>query len=140
MTVLSAKIRLWKFTAVPTNGTIMTKVANDSVLSSKSTVTVWGDASADATGSGTTLTVTLPAGTFMTQEFAPRMLLAAATPTAVTFYEPFDRTTFFGNEGEYVTLNALEGLCVFLDYPLATANPTTNHYLVAMHFQEYIPA
>jgi hypothetical protein len=138
-TVLGAKVRLWKFTAVPTNGTVMTKVATDSTLSSKSTVTVWGDASADATGSGTTLTVTLPAGTFMTQEFSPRTQVLG-TPGYTTWYEGFDRTTFFGNEGDYVILNALEGLCLFLDYPLATANAITNHWLAAMHFQEYIPA
>lgn len=138
-TVLSAKVRLWKFTAVPTNGTAMTKVPVDSALASKSTVTVWGDASADTTGSGTALTVTLPAGTFMTQEFSPRMLVVGTS--ASTIYEGFDRTVFFGtSDSDVVTLRPLEGLCVFVDYVVATGNPITNHWAVAMYWTEYIAA
>jgi hypothetical protein len=139
-TVLGTKIRLWKFTAVPTNGTTLTKVARDSTLSSKSTVTVWGDASADTVGSGTTLTVTLPAGTFLLTEFAPRMLLAAVTPTAVTYYEPFDGTNYFPDPSQAITLRPLEGLCVFLDYTVATGNPITNHWVASLRFMEYLAA
>lgn len=138
-TVLSCKVRLWKFTAVPTNGTVATKVPVDSTLASKSTVTVWQDSSTDATSSGTTLTVTLPAGTFMTQEYSPRFNVIGTSAT--TFYEGFDRTTFFGSsDTDVVTLRPLEGLCVYLDYTLATANPVTNHWIVAMYYSEYIAA
>jgi len=66
-----AKLRLWKFTAVPTNGTAGTKVPEDSNLTSAATVTVWQDSSADGTGSATTLTVTLPAATVLSEEWAP---------------------------------------------------------------------
>jgi hypothetical protein len=140
MTVLGTKIRLWKFTAVPTNGTVLTKVPRDSALASKSTLTVWGDASADTVNSVSALTITLPAGTFALSEFAPRMLLAAATPTAVTFYEPFDGTNYLSDPSQAITLRPLEGLCVFLDYTVATGNPTTNHWVGSLQWTEYIAA
>lgn len=137
-TVLPAVVRAWKFTAVPTNGTNLTKVPEDSGLSSNSSVTVWGDASADGTGSATTLTVTLPAGTIITQEYAPRMLVVGTS--ASTLYEPFDRTTFFEDEAVAITLRPLEGLAIFLDYTAATANPTTNHWLVSARWTEWTAA
>jgi hypothetical protein len=138
-TVLSNKVRAWKFTAVPTNGTVATKVPVDSALSSKSTVTVWQDSSSDGVSSGTPLTVTLPAGTFMVQEYAPRFIVVGTS--ASTYYEGFDRTTFFGtSDTDVVTLRPLEGLCVYLDYPLATANPITNHWMCSIYWSEYIPA
>lgn len=137
-TVLGTKIRMWKFTAVPTNGTILTKVPEDSALSSKSSVTVWGDASADTVNSATALTITLPAGTFMVEEFAPRMLVVGTSAT--TLYEPFDRTTFFEDESVAITLRPLEGLAVFLDYTVATGNPATNHWMCSIRWTEYIAA
>lgn len=137
-TVLGTKIRLWKFTAVPTNGTVLTKVPRDSSLSSKSTVTVWGDASADVTGSGTTLTITLPAGTFLLTEFAPRMLVVGTS--ASTLYEPFDGTNYLSDPSQAITLRPLEGLTVFLDYTVATGNPITNHWVASFQWTEYIAA
>jgi len=77
VTVLPPVIRAWKVTVVPTNGTALTKVPMDSALASSASVTVFGDASADGTGSATTLTATLPAGTFLTEEYAPRLITAA---------------------------------------------------------------
>jgi hypothetical protein len=137
-TVLGTKIRLWKFTAVPTNGTVMTKVPVDSTLSSKSTVTVWGDASADTTGSASALTITLPAGTFGLTEFAPRMLVVGTS--ASTIYEPFDGTMYLADPSQAITLRPLEGLAVFLDYTVATGNPITNHWVASMQYTEYIAA
>lgn len=130
ITVIPPIIRLVKFTAVPTNGTAMTKVAEDSALTSSASVTVWGDASADGTGSGTTLTVTLPSG-FITQEFAPRMITGAG-------YEMADRMTFFEGEDETITLRALEGICLFLDYTNAAANVTTDMYIVNARWEEFL--
>lgn len=137
-TVIPPVIRLWKFTAVPTNGSALTKVPDDSVQSSKSTVTVWGDASADGTGSGTTLTITLPAGTFLSEEYAPRMLVVGTSAT--TLYEPFDRTTFPEAEDLICTLRPGEGLAVFLDYTVAAGNPTSSHWIGNLRWREWTAA
>jgi hypothetical protein len=130
VTVLPPVVRAVKFTAIPTNGTGLTKVPQDSGLSSNSNVTVWGDASADGVLSGTQLAVTLPGGTAYAQEFAPRLITAVG-------YEMFDRTTFLDTEGEFITLNALEGVCVFLDYTLATQNPSTDNWIAQLEWEEY---
>jgi len=130
VTVLPPVIRLWKVTVLPTNGTALTKVPMDSgAAASNASITVLGDASADGTSSGSALTATLPAGTVVTQEFAPRLITAAG-------YEMFDRTTFLEGEDEWVTLRALEGVVVFLDYVLATQNPTTDMWVVTCEWDE----
>lgn len=128
-----ALIRLWKFTAVPTNGTQLTKVPRDSSLTSSSSVTVWGDASADKTGSGTTLTITLPAGTFFSEEYGPRNFTAVGQEGA-------DRITFLEGETDEVMLRPLEGVCVFLDYATATFNPVTDFWTATCDWEEYTPA
>ena len=133
VTVLPPVIRLWKFTAVPTNGTVLNKTpGNSGNPASSASVTLWGDASADGTSSASALTVTLPAGTFVAQEFATRMITAAG-------YEGADRNEFLATEQGDIMLNALEGLCVFLDYTLATQNPTTDMWLATMFWEEYAP-
>jgi len=129
-TVLPPVIRLWKVTVLPTSGTAVTKVAEDSALSSSASVTALGDASADGTSSATALTATLPAGTILTEEFAPRMITAAG-------FELMDRATFLGGEDETITLRALEGIVVFADYVLATQNPVTDMWIVAARWEEY---
>lgn len=142
-TVLPPKVRLWKFTAVPTNGTQLTKVPVDSTLASKTAVTVWGDASADATGSGVTLTVTLPAGGIASEIFGPRLILIGTTGSTTQVppvYEGFDRHAFIEDETAVMTLRPLEGLCVFLDYVVATNNAVTNHWFVGIQWVEYTPA
>lgn len=135
ITVEPALIRLWKFTAVPTNGTAGTKVTKDSALypTSSTSVTVWQDAQADRSGSATTLTVTLPAATFLAQEYGPRNFTAVGQEAA-------DKVTFLETEEDVVTLNALEGLCVFLDYATATFNPTTDIWVVSCDWEEYTAA
>ena len=129
VTVLPPVIRLYKVTVLPTNGTAVTKVADDSALSSSS-VTVLQDASADGTSSGTALTATLPAGAVVTQTFAPRLITAAG-------YEMFDRASFLDGSDEKITLRALEGVVVMLDYVLATQNPTTDMWIVNCKWTEY---
>lgn len=126
-------VRLWKFTAVPTNGTALTKVAADSGSgqSTSSSVTVWGDASADGTGSGTTLTITLPAGTFIAQSFGSRLLTAVG-------YEVLDTMDFLAGDSESITLRALEGLAITIDGTTG-GNPTTTWYTVACQWEEYTP-
>jgi hypothetical protein len=129
VTVLPPIIRVWKITVLPTNGTAVTKVPLDSALTSSGSVTVLQDASADSTSSASALTTTRPAGTVLTQEYAPRLITAVG-------YEMFDRTTFFDGETD-VTLRALEGIVVFLDYTLATQNPTTDMWTATCEWDEF---
>jgi len=133
VTVLPPVIRLWKVTVLPTNGTAATKVAEDSgATATSASVTVLQDASADGTNSTTALTATLPAGTVVSEEFAPRLITAAG-------YEMFDRTEFMSDELESVVLRPLEGLVVYLDYTAATQNPITDMWLVGCRWEEYTP-
>ncbi len=127
VTVLPPVIRAHRFTVLPTNGTVLTKVAKDTALSSNASVVATGDASADGTGSATTLTVTIPAGSCVAQEFAPRLITAAG-------YEVADRIALLDNET--IVLRALEGIVVFLDYVLATQNPTTDMWTVTCDWWE----
>jgi len=130
ITVLPPVMRLWRVTVLPTNGTALTKVPVDSSLSSSTSVTVFGDASADGTSSASALTATLPAGTIIAEEFAPRFITGAG-------YEPMDRATFLEGSDEVITLRALEGIVVFADYVLATQNPITDMWVVGCRWDEY---
>jgi hypothetical protein len=127
VTVIPPIVRLWAVTVLPTNGTALTKNKVGGVGSTSSSVTVLGDASADGTNSGTALTATLPAGTILTQEFAPRFVTAAG-------YEMADRIEFLGSTP--ITLGALQGLVLFLDYTVATANPTTDMWVATVSWSE----
>ena len=129
VTVIPPIIRMYKVTVLPTNGTALTKVSKDSALATNASVTVLGDASADGTGSATTLTATLPAGAVITQEYAPRIITAAGI-------EFFDRTTFLDGDSS-VTLRALEGVVLMLDYTAAAANPITDMWIASIEWDEY---
>jgi hypothetical protein len=128
ITVAPPIVRIWKFTAVPTNGTTLTKNKIGGTTTSNASCTVWNDSSADGTGSGTTLTVTLPAGTILDQKVAPRVITAAGenSPTSMVFEFP-----------KGIQLAALEGVCVFLDYTAATQNPTTDMWVVSAEWEEF---
>lgn len=133
VTVLPPVVRVSKFTAVPTNGTAGSKVSDDSGgTATSASVTAWQDASADGTSSSTALTITIPAGNVVGEEFAPRLITAAG-------YEPLDRAMFLDESEEGITLRPLEGLVVFLDYVLATQNPVTDMWLVGCRWEEYTP-
>lgn len=138
VTVLPPAIRVYKFTAVPTNGTALTKNGEDSALTSKSTVTVWGDASADGTSSATTLTIAaITNGSqtgMMDQIFASRFMGGAGTNPQS---ELFDLMRFFPSDDEIMTLRALEGLAIHLDTTLATQAPTTDMLTVSCRWIEY---
>ncbi len=131
ITVEPVLIRLWKVTVLPTNGTALTKISKDSTLypSSSASVTILGDASADKTGSATTLTATLPAGTFVSQEYGSRNFTAVGQEAA-------DKIEFLGFD-DVITLRALEGLVVFLDYATATFNPVTDFWTATLDWDEY---
>lgn len=133
ITVLPPIIRVHRFTAVPTNGTALAKVAEDTALTSNAQVTAWGDASADGTSSASALAITIPANNILTQEYAPRFITAAG-------YEPTDRVEFFSSENEEVILRPLQGVAVELAYTLATQNPTTDMWIVDARWDEYTVA
>jgi hypothetical protein len=125
-------LRVHQLVAAPTNGTVLTRVPKDTALPVASAVCeARGDASADGTGSGTTLTHAVANGaaaTTLTQEFAPRLITAAG-------YEMFDRTELL--EGKEITLRAGQGILVFLDYTAAGQNPTTDMWMVGCDWFEY---
>jgi hypothetical protein len=125
-----AKIRAWRVTTLPTNGNNVTKVPEDSSLSSDTNVAVLQDSSADNTGSTTTLTATLPAGTVLDQEWVARALTLVG-------YEQFDKSQMLIDEDDICTLLPGEGIVVFLDYTVATANPVTDKYLIQCRWKEY---
>ena len=127
ITVAPPIVRLWKVTVLPTNGTALAKNKIGGSTTSNDAVTVLGDASADGTGSGTTLTATLPAGAILTQQFAPRYITAVG-------YEEADRMEFLG--GTKITLGALEGVVLFLDYTLATQNPVSDQWVAGVEWTE----
>ncbi len=127
VTVLPPIVRVHRVTVLPTNGTALTKTSKDTALTSSASVTVFGDASADGSSSATALTATLPAGSILTQEFAPRLITAAG-------YEMFDRTELLVDTD--LVLRALEGIVVNLDYVLATQNPITDMWTVGADWYE----
>jgi len=127
ITVPPPIVRIWKFTAVPTNGTALTKNKIGGSTTSSASCTLWGDASADGTGSGTTLTVTLPSGTIIAQATAQRTITAVGETDAFRTIFEFE---------DHVELQALEGLCVFLDYTAATSNPTTDMWFTNICWHE----
>lgn len=139
ITILPPIIRVHRFTAVPTNGTALTKVALDTGLSGGATgsasVTLWGDASADNAGAGTssatTLTVTVPANSAIAQLYAPRFITAVG-------YEPIDTGLFFDGGDSEIVIRALEGVVVFLDMATtSTGIPTTDKFLATIDWEEY---
>lgn len=132
VTVLPPIIRLHRFTAVPTNGTALAKTTLDSSQTSNASVTVWGDASADNAGAGTSsaTTLTVTATTLISQVFGPRMLTAVG-------YEPIDTAQFLIGEPD-VILRPLEGICVFLDMAtVTTGNPVTDKWTAFCDWTEF---
>jgi len=128
ITVAPPIVRIWKFTAVPTNGTNITKNKIGGTTTSNASVTLWNDSSADGTGSGTTLTVTLPAGTILEQLVAPRVITAVGE---------IDTNPLIFDFPQGIELAALEGVCVFVDYTAAGSNPTTDMWLASVQWDEY---
>lgn len=118
-TVIPPIIRIYRITAAPTNGTLCTKTAEDSTLTSDANIVIRGDASADGTLSASALAATISGGA-LTQEFAPRMITAAG-------YEMFDKVMFFDQTD--LVLRPNEGYVVRLDYAVATANPATDFWV-----------
>jgi hypothetical protein len=130
-TIVTPVIRVVRYTTVQTNGTVLAKAAIKTALSSNASVTVTGDASADGTLSGTTLTLT-PTST-LAQAYAPRIFTAVG-------YEFMDTVEFFAGNTD-VTLLAGEGLAVFLDAAVVTTGiPATDSYIASVDWTEYTAA
>lgn len=127
VTVLPPIIRMWKVTVAPTQGTVLTKNKIGGTSTSSASVEIRGDASTDGTISGTTLAATLPAGTFISQKFAPRLITAAG-------YDFADALEFL-NDSEVILAEG-EGIVVHLDYVLATQNPTTDMWVISVDWLE----
>jgi hypothetical protein len=122
-------VRAWRFTALPTGGTVLTKRGVDTAQASNASVTLWGDASVDGTGSATTLTITLPAALYLSQEPAYRSLTLVA--------ESSDKEVGLLGKIGPVTLRAGEGIAAFLDYTVATSNPITDMWQCDVVWEEY---
>lgn len=118
--------RLHRVTVLPTVGAALGKVAADSSLASSASVTLLQGASAD--GTAATITATIPAASTITQEIIPRILTVAG-------YEPADRIEML--TAGPITLRALEGLVLNLDYTVATSNPITDMYVCTVNWREY---
>lgn len=131
ITVPPPIVRVCRITSIPTNGTAGFKVAEETALSSSSSVSTFQDASADGTSSASALTgptTTTSASVALTQEFAGRFVTAAG-------YEPADRIEMLQNGP--IMLTAGQGLVVHLNYTTATMNPTTDMWVASMRWEEY---
>lgn len=120
-------IRAHKLTTVPTGGTAKTKIAEDSTMTSSSSVTILQGTASDG-GAATAITATPAGNTMINQEVAPRALTLVG-------YEQFDRIEWFNDKPW--TLRAGEGVLVNLDYSAATANPVTDKWITMVHWTEY---
>jgi hypothetical protein len=120
-------IRAHKFTTAPAGGTAMTKIAEDSTMTSSSSVALLQGTASEA-GAATAITGSIPANSIVNQEVAPRALTLVG-------YEQFDRIEWFDNSPW--TLRAGEGILVNLDYSAATANPVTDNWITTFRWSEY---
>lgn len=131
VTVVVPVVRVVRYSAAQTNGTVLAKGAIDTIQASNASVTVTGDASADGTLSATTLTLT-PTGT-LAQAYACRVFTAVG-------YEIMDTVEFFLGDTD-ITLRAGEGLAVFLDAAVVTTGiPATDAYISSVDWVEYTAA
>jgi hypothetical protein len=128
VTVPPPILRLSRFTTLPTGGTALAKVPEDTAMTPNANVTAWQDASADGT-SATALTITVPAGQAITQEIGPRLITAAG-------YEVADRMEFLNDTGA-ITLRALEGVVLEVVSPAGTSEPITDMFIASVQWDEY---
>lgn len=130
-------VRISRLTAVPTNGTALSKVAVDTTMTSDASVTLFQDASADGTSSGTAMAATIAAGTMLTQEVCSR-LITVGTANAYA-YEVADRMEFFVGQPD-ITLRQNQGLVMHLIFPAAPVAGTATaglHSIGVIDWEEY---
>lgn len=128
---VAKQIKTTRQTTAPTNGTSLTKVPFDSALSSAANVEVRGDASADGTLSGTTLTAT-PSANIGWSQFVMRMHTAVGQ--VILDDNPCVPTLC---EDDPVILRANEGLLIGVVATATTSNPATDHMIVNCMFEEF---
>lgn len=117
-------LMLSRITAIPTGGTVLTKVAVDSSLTPDTNVEIMGASSADGTAS----TITCTPGTRAWAAFKPRN----ATNVGQILYRPIDMLPELC-ETDPILLTAVQGLCV----DMVQASVVTAHYLVNWVWEEY---
>ncbi len=127
ITVIAPPIRIYRITAIPTNGTTLTKVAKDTALTSSASISLFQDASADGTNSAAALAATVTAGSALTQEFASRLITGAG-------FEMMDRAELLGEKK--VIVRAGEGIVLSLDITLATQEPAGVQTLATIDWWE----
>lgn len=119
-----------RITTAPTNGTTLTKVTNDTTQSSAANVVITGDASADGTGSGTTLTAT--AGTRMWSQFVMRM----HTLVGQVLMDDESLIPHLSDD-DPIILRANEGLLVSIAAAATTSNPATDQMIINCVWEEF---
>ncbi len=120
-------IRLHRISTLPTGGTAVGKVAEDTALTSNASVTLLQGTASDG-GAATAIVSTPAAGSILTQEPVARALTLVG-------YEQFDRGDFLTSGP--IMLRAGEGVLFRLDYNTATSNPVTDNYTVNARWIEY---
>lgn len=120
-------IRAHKITTAPTGGTAITKIAEDSTMSSSASIALLQGTASEG-GAATAIVSTPAANSIVNQEVAPRALTLVG-------YEQFDRIEWFDRSPW--TLRAGEGLLLNLDYSAATANPVSDKWIVSLRWVEY---
>lgn len=115
---------LTRITALPTGGTVLSKVAIDSSLTADTNVEIMGASSADGTAS----TITATPGTRAWGAFKTR----AGTAVGEYLYPEFDLLPKLC-ETDPIILTAVQGLCV----DMVQASVTTAHYLLNILWEEY---
>jgi hypothetical protein len=136
ITTLPPIMRVHRFSVLPTNGNAITKTGLDTGGNTNTAVTLWGDASADAVSSTTTLTVTIPANSCLAQAYAPRQVAANTTPSSAAAYEIIDTITFLEDEPDIV-VRPLQGICVYLDQSETAGNLTSDMWVGILDWEEY---
>jgi hypothetical protein len=131
LATVAKSIKTTRQTTAPTNGTSATKVPFDSAQSSAANVEVRGDASADGTGSATTLTAT-PSANVGWSQFVMRLHTAAGQ---VLMDDESCIPVLCADDP--VILRANEGLLVAIVAAATTSNPITDHHVVNCMWEEF---
>lgn len=131
-TAVAVDFKVSRSTGTLAGGTTMTKVAQDTALTSDANVVLTGGASADGTNSASAITG-VTAGSTLWHQFGSRQ------QTAAGYQSPDDYNLIPAElaDSEGITLRSGEQLLVQLVTGATTQNPNTNHYVVKCAWDEY---
>ena len=128
VTVVSPIFRIHRITAIPTNGSALTKTPKSTGDISSASITLFQDASADGTNSATALAATVTAGSHLTQEFCPRLITGAG-------YEMSDRVELLTDQ--QILVRPGEGIVLSYDgITAATQEPASLHSIATIDWRE----